>query len=334
MSKKTVFGIILVFMISIFVVGCSDKSDAEESKDTDKNKEKEAAEAEEAESAVPEDEELLSVLKENIKTMQDKDIDAYMETIHPDSPAYDSTEDLLDQMERYELDIDISDLSVEDKSEDEATVSFTQRSMKVDGPDYQNNEIKGVHTLKPDDDVWKIYNTDATEQIALDEDGEVMDDPAEDDAAMDGDVAMEGEYVDKLTDLEMPFGEDWELVDYNEEDGEGIAEFTGTDEKEDALALHYVEDGEALMGTEGLIDSMKENLSGMVTGDFDFNKEEVTDEEGLYDFTIKDDDVEYDQEEVGRVFVQDGDLFIVRYTLLDDTIDDKDGWIEKFKEVK
>lgn len=338
MNKKTIFGIIFVLMFSIFIVGCSEKSDAEEPEDKDKNEVKEVAdekavaddEAEEEESAVPEDEELFDMLETNIQTMQEKDIDAYMETIHPDSPAYDSTKDLMDQMDVYELDVDISNLNVEDKSEDEATVSFTQKSVKIDGPDYQNNEIEGVHTLKPDDGVWKVFNTDVTEQTALDEDGEVMEEPAE----ADGEVAMEGEYADILTDLEMPFGEDWVLVDYQEADGEGIAEFTGMDEKQDSLALHYVEDGEELIGAEGFIDAMEENLTELVTGKFDFNKKDVTDKEGLYDFSIKDDDIEFDQEEIGRAFVQDGDLFVIRYTLLDETIDDKDEWFDKFKQVK
>lgn len=341
MNKKSIFALILVLMLSLFVVACSDKSEAEESDKTDENEEKEATKdekEEEEESAVPEDEELFRVLEDNIQTMQDEDIDAYMETIHPDSPAYDTTEDLMEQMAVYELDVEVSDLSVADKSEDEATVNFTQRSMKIEGPDYQNNEIKGVHTLKPDEGVWKIFGTEASEQIALDEDGEVMEDPEADldleGDDMEGEVAMEGEYADILTDLEMPFGEDWMLADYQEENGEGVAEFIGTGELDESLSLHYIEDGEALIGAEGIIDSIKENLSEIVTGDLDFNKEDATDEEGLYELSIEDDEEQYDQEEVGRAFVQDGGLFIIRYTLFEDTIDDKDDWFEKFKQVK
>lgn len=110
----------------------------------------------------------------------------------------------------------------------------------------------------------------------------------------------------------------------------------GTDDSElsELLAVHYFEDGADLIGTEVFIDTMEKNLSEMITGKLEFNRGKITEEEGTFDFTVKEDDVELDQEEIGRAFVKDGDLFVVRYTTLVEKMDDKDTWIEKLKEVK
>lgn len=336
MNKRGLFGFMMVMMLSIFVVACSEKSDDEESKDNDKKVET-ADTNEKEENAVPEDEELFTVLDKNLQTIQDQDIDGYMETIHPESPAYDSTKDIMDQMTVYTLDIELSKLSVEEKSADEAKVSYTQRSMKVDGPEYQNNEVSGFHILKPDNGKWKIFTSEATEQVALDENGEVLN---TEEADMSTEVEMEGEYASIITDLEMPFESDkWGLANYKEADGEAVAEFIamdGTDDSElsELLAVHYFEDGADLIGTEVFIDTMEKNLSEMITGKLEFNRGKITEEEGTFDFTVKEDDVELDQEEIGRAFVKDGDLFVVRYTTLVEKMDDKDTWIEKLKEVK
>lgn len=324
-NKKRIIGYLMVIMLGVFIVGCSEKSNAEESKDTDKNEVKE--------DAVPEDEELFTVLKENIKSMEEDDIDRYMETIHPESPAFDSTKDLMEQLSAYTLDIKISDLVVEEKSEEEAKVSFKQKSIKIDGPEYQNNEVIGVHTLKPDGGVWKVFNTEPTEQLALDDDGKVIEEE-------EADAEMKGKYGAIIKDLEMPFESDkWGLVNYNEAEGEAIAEFIATDSVEDSdltelLAVHYFEDGEDLIGTERVIQTMEKNLSQTLTGDFKFNTNEISAEEGTFDFSITGDKEELDQEEIGRAFAKDGDLFLVRYTVLEEKMDDKDAWIEKLKQVK
>ncbi|PAV27680.1 hypothetical protein CIL05_20730 [Virgibacillus profundi] len=334
MMRKKFYAIIALFMLSFFAVACSDDTSSEEPNEAEETEEteeseaeaEEASEPEEEEKAIPEDEDLFSVLETNIQTIVDQDTDAHMETIHSESPAYEGTEQNLEVLADYTLDMKLSDLTVEEKTEEEARVAYTQTSMKVEGPAYQNNQTKGVHILKPEDGIWKIFNTEVVETIPLDENGEVME---------QGEAAMEGDYADLLLELEMPFdGDKWVLGNYQEAQGEAIAEFLVAGEEfenyTELLTLHYYENGNDSLGIAGYVDMMETNLGEMITGNLEFNRIE----EGIYEFAVTEDEAQLDQQEIARVFVKDNDLYVVRYTTMEQTIEDRDGWVENLKGVQ
>ncbi|NAO99422.1 hypothetical protein FRY77_25915 [Halomonas sp. MG34] len=325
--------LITVLIIALFLSACSESTSSEEPSD-EKEKEEETEAAEEPEEeAVPEDDELFEVLEVNIQSMMDQDIDAHMETIHSESPAYNSTKDLLDQVSAYTLDMQLSDLAVEEKSEEEARVAYTQTSMKVDGPEYQNNLTKGIHTLKPEDGVWKIFGSEVIETTPLDENGEEIEEGAAED------VAMEGQYADLITSLEMPFNSDkWVLGNYNEAQGEGIAEFLINGETfenyTELLTVHVFPDAAANGGITTFVEAMETNLTSMIDGELEFNRLEETDQEVIYEFSVTDDSTQYDQEEVARAFSKDDHLYVVRYTTMEKMIENKEDWLDKLKDVK
>lgn len=337
MSKKF-YVLIIVLLLSLFAAACSDDTSSEAEDDSasteeaeDKAKEKEAA-AEEEESAIPEDEDLFSVLETNVQTLVDQNVEGHMETIHSESPAYEGTEENLNMLADYTLDMQLSDLEVEEKTEEEARVAYTQVSMKLEGPAYQNNQTKGVHILKPEDGVWKIFNTEIAETVALDENGEVMEADAQ------GSAVMEGQYADLLLELEMPFDSDkWVLGNYQEAEGEAIAEFLVNGEDfetySELLTLHYYENGNEAVGTINFIDTMEANLGEIITGNLEFNRIAESEQEGIYEFIVTEDETQLDQEEVARVFVKDNDLYVIRYTTMEQSIEDKEGWLEKLKGV-
>ncbi|OZU87370.1 hypothetical protein CIL03_17435 [Virgibacillus indicus] len=338
MSKKF-YALIILLLLTLFAAACSDdtsseaENDAEATEETDDTANEEEDAAEEEESAIPEDEELFSLLETNIQTIVDQDTDAHMETIHSESPAYEGTEENLNILANYTLDMQLSDLAVEEKSEEEARVAYTQVSMKVDGPEYQNNQVKGVHVLKPEDGIWKIYDTEVLETIALDENGEEIEA-----GAAEGEAVMEGQYAELLLELEMPFdGDKWVLGNYQEAEGEAIAEFLVAGENfenySELLTLHYYENGNETVGITNFIDTMEANLSQIITGNLDFNRIEESEQEGIYEFAVTEDEAQLDQEEVARVFVKDNDLYVVRYTTMEQTIEDKEGWLENLKGV-
>lgn len=338
MNVKKVLGIMFVLFISLFIVACSNESDnesegtndaeaTEETNDAEANEENGSEEAEE--NVVPEDEALFAVLEANLEALTENDLDAYMETIHSESPLYDTTRTTIDQLSVYTLDMELFDLVVEEKSEEEATISYKQTTMKVDGPDFMNNETHGVHVLRPDDGAWKIYSSEEpSEIIPLDENGEVIEETA-------ADAAAEGVYIDTITSLEIPFDEGkWELENYEEGDGEATAEFLLVDEDQtnftELFTIHYYPDGDELLGAEGFIEMMEMNLTEMTTGELEFNSAE----EGFFDFSLTEDDIQLDQEEVARVFAKDNDLYVVRYTTFEKSIEDKDEWVDKLKSIQ
>lgn len=338
---KRLWGMMVILMLAIFLAACgNEERDGDEvgaeQKETDTAKEEEAEKAEEAEEepAIPEDEELFAVLEENLKAMQEKDLDKYMETIHSDSPDFASTETTMEQLFIYDLDLELSGLAVEEKTEEEARVYYEQTSIKVDGPEFQNNLSSGVHILKPDDGVWKIFGTEIRDVVAVDEDGNAIDQAAE------GAAVMEGQYADTIMQLDIPFeGEAWELGFYEEAEGEAIAEFIPPGESvmnySKLFTIHYFQDGIYSVGPADFAALMEEELNNVIgTGDLEFNTLESSETETIYEFGILGDNIHADQEELARVFVKDTDLYSVRYTTMGENIEDKEQWIEDLKSIQ
>ncbi|GAB3799372.1 hypothetical protein [Virgibacillus kimchii] len=332
----------LGLLLGIFLAACNDDAGVDEAEEEEADTEEEAeateeeeeAEEEEEEASIPEDEELFAVLERNVATMADDDKTAHMETLHSESPGYAETEQILEDMSVYTLDIDISDMEVEEKSEEEARVFYTQTNIKLDGPVYENNELTGVHILRPEDGEWKIYDTELVDYVVLDENGE----PLEEGAAEE--VVMEGEYADAVSGLEMPFDEDeWVLIHYAEDMGEAIAEYLmpgdDIDDFSELVTVHYFPGGKDEIGVAQFMDVMETNLTDMTAeGEFAFNRLEETEEEGIFEFSVENDPMQFDQEELARTFVKDEDLFAVRYTVIEDVIEDRDEWIENLSQIQ
>lgn len=311
------------------MAGCSSDSAEEADAEAEKKETEENAETEDEKDAVPEDDELFKVIEKNVQTMADKDIDSHMETITSDESAQAGTKELMEQMEAYDLDIEVANLKVEEKDEKEAQVSYTQKTVKKEGPDYQNTEVDGVHTLKLDEDgEWKIFDTEINEQRALDENGEIIENSDMDDEE------IEGQYVEELQALDLPINEEeWEFLGYDEDVGTGFAYFAEDGDLANQLGVHVVKNSADEL--EAFIELTEQNLEDIIsTGDIEFKTKDMTDEEGFYEFKVTDDEVEEDQHEIGRAFVSDGDIYLVRYTSIGEEIDDKEKWIEKLKQVK
>jgi ketosteroid isomerase-like protein len=106
---------------------------------------------------------VFSSIKDNLKAMQNKDLEGVMATIHPDSPSFGSTREvLLDLFKKYDLRFTITDLKIISATPEEVKVSFVQETERLKGPeDLQSSRCKGVHTLRKDHGKWKIYNTNS-----------------------------------------------------------------------------------------------------------------------------------------------------------------------------
>jgi hypothetical protein len=99
------------------------------------------------------------VIYENIRASNAEDKQAYMATIHPDSPAYKTTEDSLDTIfDTFDLSYRVSGVSVIEENSREVKLTFTLVTRKIRGPDFRDNQVDGVMILRKDGDVWKIYN--------------------------------------------------------------------------------------------------------------------------------------------------------------------------------
>jgi hypothetical protein len=107
----------------------------------------------------PTDQQLFDVLHTNAQAGVDEDLDAYMATIHPNSPLYNQTEDVLKEMfSTYDLNFEFYDLTVTSLKSNEAKIHFSLLTRKRAGPDFRNNIVIGTMILRPDNGIWKIYN--------------------------------------------------------------------------------------------------------------------------------------------------------------------------------
>ncbi|WP_404451229.1 hypothetical protein LG329_12940 [Virgibacillus necropolis] len=337
MMRKNLFAVMMVLLLSVFTVACSDEAASEkEAKDTEKQEEANNKEdTEKEESKVPGDEELIAILEENVQTLMDKDLEAHMKTIHSESPGYDQTKKTIEMLKSYELDLKLMDMSVEDKSETQAKVAYTQTAIKLEGPEYQNNKIVGVHTLKPEDGKWKIYSSEVKETIALDANGEPID------QAASSNVAVKGDYAPLMKKLQINLDkEKWTVGAYQEKAGAAILEFLPKGETvqnySELFTVQFYEDGKKEIGTQAWIETMEKNLNDVITGELVFEVIEQKDKEGIYFFSVSGDETQKDQQELARVFVEDNNLFVARYTLMEQTMDKetKSKWLEKLKNVK
>lgn len=111
----------------------------------------------------------LAVLRQNIRAAENENLDAYMDTIHPEAPIYDRTRTTMKRMiGTYDLTYELSELNVTEQTEDKVHVEFVQVTKKKSGPKFRPNRIHGVHILKMHDGEWKLWNTKQQEIKYLD----------------------------------------------------------------------------------------------------------------------------------------------------------------------
>ena len=112
---------------------------------------------------IPEDEVLISVVEKNLQMSQEENTEGILETIHEEAPGYSTLKQGLEQMfNAYDFSYELKEADVLDKSRDEARIHFIQVTKKISGPEFQDNEVEGIHTLKRSKGAWKILNTEVT----------------------------------------------------------------------------------------------------------------------------------------------------------------------------
>ncbi|MDB6070299.1 MAG: hypothetical protein JWL81_1470, partial [Verrucomicrobiales bacterium] len=89
--------------------------------------------------------------------------------IHPDNPKYSETESATRKLfDEYELKTTLEKAEDTSVTDGEAKIKFVQLTQKVTGPAFRDNRVTGVHTLRQDKGVWKIFATEASGVVYLD----------------------------------------------------------------------------------------------------------------------------------------------------------------------
>lgn len=102
--------------------------------------------------------EIKEVIVENLAHTQNEDIAAAMANIHSQSPLYLSTQQVLEQLlPLYDLKYTLLEYTFIGEDEEYAYAKVKQRTSKVDGPDFKNNELEAMQVFKKEEGIWKLW---------------------------------------------------------------------------------------------------------------------------------------------------------------------------------
>ena len=98
------------------------------------------------------------VVLENLEHTQDENMDAVMADLHSQSPAYPQTQQVLPQLfSVYDLKYELISYNFLAEDEEFAYAKVKQRTSKVAGPEFMNNEIELLVIFKQENGVWKLW---------------------------------------------------------------------------------------------------------------------------------------------------------------------------------
>ncbi|WP_339183036.1 hypothetical protein [Oceanobacillus sp. FSL W7-1293] len=340
---KKISYLLFIMLLFLFISACGNGEDEDVQGETQEENE-EAEQTEEVENeqtadGIPEDEELYDVLTANLEAFNEKDIDAYMEGIHPESPDFETSREQIESLEGLDIESDIIEMSVEDKDDASASVYIEQDTYFHDGMG-ENNRLEATHILERDGDDWKIYRTVPINVTTIDENGEEIESseaaglPEESEAESMDD--LEGEYTDLIKDLDLSaIDEEVSIYSYDENINYGILTFAFPEDYDKQLTVEVMVDE----ATPDTIESYAANVeAGYELEDSETKILEQDDSQVIYFVSLPEDIDGYSEHvQLGRAYVDDNNLHVVQYNKfgtheMDD--DEIDTWVDALKEVE
>jgi hypothetical protein len=114
-------------------------------------------------------EDVRYVIFENINAANAEDIDRYMETIHPRATGRTYTQETLEDLNgKFDLSYEVSNIKIMRMEDEEADVYMVLTTKKIRGPEFRNNRLALVMTLRLYEGSWKIYGQEVTDTQYLD----------------------------------------------------------------------------------------------------------------------------------------------------------------------
>jgi hypothetical protein len=99
-----------------------------------------------------------SVVYENLKAMENEDLEKTMATIDEESESYAQTKTLaLRLFDMYDLKYELDSVKVLGQTDSEAKLECIQTTRKVAGPAFRDNRIIIEHRLRVAEGKWRIY---------------------------------------------------------------------------------------------------------------------------------------------------------------------------------
>lgn len=111
----------------------------------------------------------FAVIHAQIKALNKRDAAGAMALMHPDAPGLATIRESTFQIaSAADLLYVVQNLALESADETEAKIRFTQTTQKISGPEFRNNRVIGIHTLRKHQGAWKLYSTEVVKVEFLD----------------------------------------------------------------------------------------------------------------------------------------------------------------------
>jgi hypothetical protein len=106
---------------------------------------------------------LKDIISSNLYACSKRNLTMAMGTIHPESPTFESSRDMMRYIfARLRLKYTLEKSEVIDVRGDEARIKVTQSTQKISGnAAFRDNRVTIIHTLKRDGQKWKMYSSEA-----------------------------------------------------------------------------------------------------------------------------------------------------------------------------
>jgi hypothetical protein len=112
---------------------------------------------------------VFAVINAQIKALNKRDAAGAMAVMHPDAPGLAAIRESTFQItSAADLLYVVQNVTLESATDTEARVRFTQLTQKISGPEFRNNRVIGIHTLRKHQGAWKLYSTEIIKVEFLD----------------------------------------------------------------------------------------------------------------------------------------------------------------------
>jgi hypothetical protein len=106
----------------------------------------------------PADAAIRALVDENMRATQASDLPAILETVHPEALARSGMTDMLETMKAYKLTYEAPTVEFISMAGEYALVRVVQRTRRVSGPDFLDNELNAIWALRLDGKKWKFWS--------------------------------------------------------------------------------------------------------------------------------------------------------------------------------
>lgn len=116
---------------------------------------------------------LKKAVETNLEGLNKKDLEMTMLVVHPESVNYEPTKKAITYFnEQYDLKCSLIAFKFICLDGDYAIVRIKQRTNKIKGPGFKDNEVDMYHIFRKDKDAWKIWQSTILETTYLEKEEE------------------------------------------------------------------------------------------------------------------------------------------------------------------